>query len=90
MAGKLYKNDIRLTNAFAEGHLACGKDVKNPHAEGTPEHDAWQDGYINGPASYAGVSHNSNVAKEHIADSSKLPKVNIAKKAAAKKPPRKG
>ncbi len=36
----------RLTRAYAEGRGVIPSST-NPHASGTPEYDAWQDGYDN-------------------------------------------
>jgi len=44
MPGKLYKNDLRLARARAEG-LCAADGATNPHPAGTPGYEAWQAGY---------------------------------------------
>jgi len=45
MPGKLYLNDIRLSRAYSEG-FESPNGATNPHPSGTPEADAWEEGYF--------------------------------------------
>jgi hypothetical protein len=61
MPGKLYKNDVLLAKAYSEGQdagVAGALITTNPHTVGTPEADAWDEGWTNGDtldcAPYAG------------------------------------
>ena len=44
MAGKLFKNDLRLSKAYSEG-FDSPNGATNPHWAGMPEAEAWAAGY---------------------------------------------
>jgi hypothetical protein len=65
MPGKLYKNDVRLSKAFAEGSM--GVPAANPHPAGSPAAAAYDAGAAQTLAgncqTYAGVAECSGSAE---------------------------
>ena len=54
MAGKLYKNSVRLSRAYAEG--SRGVPATNPHPAGSPANLAFAEGAKHVCATYGGVA----------------------------------
>ena len=45
MPGSIYMRNLRLARAYSEGFEA-GNGASNPHPVGTPEANAWEQGYL--------------------------------------------